>query len=385
MKRRHSGNVFKKLLVLSALPGIPILGAGCGNEEAGGAGGFGGMPPMPVETGMVVQQEVSDRFEGVGTINAGEAIVVVSEIDGTVVRLPFREGASIEKGGLIAQLDDIQLRAEVDRAEALRDQSQGSYERVKSVVEQAAGTAQDLDDAAAALKVAEANLALARSRLNKTRIIAPFAGMAGARRISPGAFVRAGEEITELAKIEEIRVSFSMPERYLSKITKGAPVTISTTAYPGYALHGTIDIIEPILDQATRSARIIAVARNPEGKFRPGMSANVVVVLSQRAQALTVPSEAVFVEGTQAFVYVVKADSTVTRTPLTLGTRLADVVEVVSGVQPGTRVVRAGHQKLFEGAKVLPVSSGQGGAGAPSGGETSAAPADSSSSGGDAP
>lgn len=346
-----------RLFLVTAMAAAPAWIAGCGSKEAGGAGGFGGMPPMPVETGMVVQQSVSDRFEGVGTVNAGDAIVVVSEIDGTVVRLPFKEGAQIEKGGLIAQLDDVQLRAEVDRAEALRDQSQNTYERVKSVVDQGAGTAQDLDDAAANLKVAEANLALAKSRLDKTRITAPFSGIAGARRISPGAFVRAGQEITDLARIKEIRVVFSMPERYLSKITHGAPVSISTTAYPGYELDGRIDIIEPILDRGTRSARIIAVAKNPEDKFRPGMSANVTAVLSQRAEALTVPAEAIFVEGAQAFVYLVKADSTVTRTPLTLGTRMADVVEVLSGLQAGSRVVRAGHQKLFEGAKVMPVSS----------------------------
>jgi membrane fusion protein (multidrug efflux system) len=134
-------------------------------------------------------------------------------------------------------------------------------------------------------------------------------------------------------------------------------VTIGTTAYPGYALNGTIDIIEPILDASTRTARVIAVARNPEGKLRPGMSANVTVVLSSREAALTIPSEAVFVEGDQSLVFVINPDSTVARTPLTLGTRLADVVEVLDGLKAGDRVVRAGHQKLFPGAKVFPVSS----------------------------
>ena len=67
------------------------------------------------------------------------------------------------------------------------------------------------------------------------------------------------------------------------------------------------------------------------------------------------PSAAVFVEGGQAFVYVVKPDSLVTRTAVTLGTRLTDVVEVIEGLVEGQQVVRAGHQKLYEGAKVMPV------------------------------
>ena len=327
--------------------------AGC---APGGGGGFA-PPPMPVETATVTQGRVMDRFETVGTVDAGEAITVVSEIDGTVISLPFREGSTIEKGGLIAQMDDSQLKAEVQRTEALRDQSQSRYDRVKSVVEQGAGAPQDLDDAAAVLKVAEANLALAEARLAKTRIVAPFAGSLGARRVSPGAFLRGGQPITDLAQLAELRVNFSAPERYLAQLIRGAEVTVSTTAYPGYELRGRIDVVDPVLDEATRSARVMARLKNPGGKFRPGMSANVSAVLSQRANAITIPDEAIFSEGDQSFVYIVKADSTVTRSALTLGTRLKGSVEVLNGLEPGMRVVRAGHQKLFEGAKVNPVAS----------------------------
>jgi membrane fusion protein (multidrug efflux system) len=337
------------VLLLAAL-------AGCGKGGAGGGMGFK-PPPMPVETAPVVQERVADRFEAVGSIDASEAITVVSEIDGTVVRLPFQEGTTIGRGGLIAQLDDAQLRAEVNRTDALRDQSQSTYNRVKAVVDQGAGAPQDLDDAAASLKVAEANLALAKSRLSKTRIQAPFSGALGARRVSPGAFIRAGQAITDLAKLDELRVNFSAPERYLGQLHRGAEVQIGTTAYPGYALRGRIDVVDPVLDASTRSARIVARVRNPGGKFRPGMSANVSAVLSQRQNALTIPSEAIFAEGDQSFAYVVKADSTVTRSALTLGTRLTDAVEVVKGLSPGQTVVRTGHQKLFEGAKVIPVNS----------------------------
>jgi membrane fusion protein, multidrug efflux system len=331
------------------------FGPGCARKQ-GAQQGFK-MPPTPVETALVAAAPIADRFEAVGSIEAGEAITVVSEIDGAVVSLPFREGDPIRRGALIAQIDDTQLSAEVDRAAALRAQSQAAYDRVKSVVDQGAGAPQDLDDAAAVLKVADANLAVARARLAKTRILAPFDGITGSRRVSPGAFVRSGEAITDLAQIAEIRVNFSVPERYLGKLSRGAEVTVSTTAFPGTALTGKIDVIEPVLDPATRSAKVIARVANPGGKFRPGMSANVTAILSERANALTVPDEAVFVEGNQAFVYVVKPDSTVSRTALTLGTRTPGAVEVLQGLSAGARVVRAGHQKIYEGAKVLPIQS----------------------------
>lgn len=328
----------------------------CSKKPAGGAGAGFKMPPTPVETAMASRDTVRDRFETVGTIEAGEAIEVVAEIDAVVVDLPFREGAAIARGGLIAQLDDATLRAEVTRAEALLEQSRVTHERIETVVVQGAGAPQDLDDAAATLKVAAANLELARVRLEKTRIVAPFSGILGSRRVSPGAFLRAGEPITDLAQVEEIKVAFAAPERHLPRLTRGSGVSVSTTAFPGYELDGVIDVVEPVLDANLRSARVLARVRNPGGKFRPGMSANVVVVLSQRPDALTVPSEAVFVEGNQAFVYVVRADSTVGRSPVTLGTRMPNAVEILEGIDLGSQVVRAGHHKLFEGARVLPVA-----------------------------
>ena len=340
---------------LSAWALMPL--SGCGGNGAGGGGRS--MPPMPVEVSPVTVGTVSDRFEGVGTIEATEAITVVGEIDAVVKALPFREGGSIKKGELIAQLDDAQLAAERARAEALRAQSKTTYDRVKTIVEQGAGAPQDLDDVAAALKVADANLSLARARFDKTRILAPFDGIIGARRVSVGTFLRAGQAITELANIDAIRVTFSAPERFLGRLNEGATVSVWTSAFAGAPLVGKIIVIEPVIDQTTRSARVVAVVLNEDRKFRPGMSANVSAVLSIRPNALTIPSEAVFGSGNQSFVFIVKPDSTVSRVPLTLGTRMSEVVEVIEGLQPGMTVVRAGHQKLFEGGKVTPVA-GQG-------------------------
>jgi membrane fusion protein (multidrug efflux system) len=321
---------------------------------------------MPVEVSPVIVRPVVDNFEGVGTIEAIEATVVVSEIEGLVTALPFREGEVLKRGELIAQLGDAQLAAEVARAEALRAQSKVTFDRVKSVVDQGAGAPQDLDDAAAGLKVAQANLDLAKARFAKTRIVAPFKGIVGARRVSVGTFVRTGTPITELANIDEIRVNFFAPERFLPQLSRGAAVSISAPAFPGYRLTGRILVIDPIIDQTTRSARVVARVQNVGRRFRPGMSANVSATLSERPSALTIPNEAVFGSGNQSFVFVVKPDSTVARVPLTLGTRLRDVVEVVEGLEAGMTVVRAGHQKIFEGGKVMPISSHP---------DTSAAPA----------
>jgi membrane fusion protein (multidrug efflux system) len=203
---------------------LVLLLPGCGGSA--NRAGFS-MPPMPVEASEVARREMVDRFEVVGSIEALAAVTVVGEIDALVTSLPFAEGSSIQKGALIAQLDGRQLAAEVARAEALRAQNKATFERVKSIVGQGAGSPQDLDDADAALKVADANLDLARARFAKTQIVAPFNGVVGSRRVSVGTFLRAGQPITELANVDEMRVTFSVPERFLGQLKQGANVIVS--------------------------------------------------------------------------------------------------------------------------------------------------------------
>ncbi|MDO8549773.1 MAG: efflux RND transporter periplasmic adaptor subunit [Ignavibacteria bacterium] len=357
-KRNHftfdAAGISSKVFLSVTFALLLMLISGCSDQEA--AGEQFSMPPMPVEVAKVKVQNVADQFEAVGTIEAIEAITVVSEIDAAIVSLPFEEGSYVKSGELIAQLDDSQLAAEVQRTEALFTQSKANYNRSKTLVEQKVGTPQSLDNAAADLKVAEANLEIAKARLNKTRIIAPFSGMVGSRRVSVGAFLRAGEIITELANIDEIRVTLSLPERFLSELKRGSEVTVSTSAYPDRKVKGKVVVIEPVVDPSMRTARVVVRLPNPGRKFLPGMSANVSVVLSERPNALTIPSESVFASGNQSFVFIVKPDSTVARSEITLGTQLPEVVEVVKGLKEGEQVVKAGHQKLFDGAKVMPVT-----------------------------
>lgn len=340
---------FLPLLLIASL----FAHYGCSKQDQAG-GGFS-MPPMPVETAQVKSEKVADQFKAVGTIEAIEAITVVSEIDAIVEKLPFEEGSLIKKGAVIAQLDDSQLAAELSRNQALYEQSKTTYTRIKNIVDQRAGTLQDLDDAFSALKVAEANLALAKARFSKTRIIAPFDGIIGSRRVSVGSFLRTGQTITEFANINEIRVNFSAPERYLSQLRRGADVNVSTSVYTDHTVKGKIIVIEPVLDPETRNVRIVARVSNPGRKFLPGMSANIAATLSERAEATTIPSEAIFAEGDQSFVFVVGSDSSVVRSPVKLGLQLENIVEIVDGLKPGQRVVVAGHQKLFDHAKVIPI------------------------------
>lgn len=350
---RYSVNRFSLILSIVSLSLLLMLGmVGCSQEQQAGA--FT-PPPMPAETAVVEAKTVVDRFDAVGTIEAINAVTIVSEIDGLVKAIPFEEGASIREGELIVQMDDSQLKADLARTEAIRDQQKVTFDRVKELSDRGAVAPQEYDNALANLKVAQANVDLAQARLAKTRIVAPFDGVIGARKISPGAFLRAGDAIADLVQLSHLKVTFSAPERFYSQIKRRAEVAVSTTAYRDHSVNGTIEVIEPMVDPVTRSAKIIAHINNPEYRFRPGMSANIAAVLSSRDNALLVPDEAIFAEGDQMLVFVVKPDSTVTRTPIKIGSRQPGSVEILSGLEVGQSVVSAGHQKLYEGAKVMPI------------------------------
>ena len=329
---------------------LAILLAGCADGPQ--TGGFE-MPPMPVEAATATRQTITDQFTAVGTLEAIRAVEVVAEIDGTVMSLPFQEGSYVAEGELIAQLDDSQLRAARDRAQALLEQQRITFDRVKELVAKNLASKQDLDDAQAAFKVAEAELALAEARLAKTRVKAPFAGQIGAERVSVGKFLRIGDAITDLAQFDNLKATFSAPERFLARLRKGCPVSVSSPAFPDVTLNGEINVISPMVNSSTRSVSIVAHLANRERRFRPGMSANISVELSRREGALVIPAEAVFAEGTQMFVFAIGAEGQVAKTPVQLGSRTASNVEVLSGLTENQQIVRAGHQKLFPGAKVF--------------------------------
>ncbi|MEK7331674.1 MAG: efflux RND transporter periplasmic adaptor subunit, partial [Candidatus Eisenbacteria bacterium] len=329
-------------LAVAALAVAPAL-SGC----AGRAGGGFQMPPVAVEVAEVRSESVSDRFRALGTIEAEETVKIVNEISAVVRELPFAEGRAVSRGDMIARLDDSELAAESARADALRDQARTNHQRVRQLFEQQAASQQELDDASSALKVAEANAVVARTRYDKAHIRSPLTGVAGRRLVSPGAYLPVGTQITEVASVGIVKVGFSAPERYLPQLRRRAVVTVTTSAYPGEVFNGDISVVDPILDAVSHTVQMVARIHNRGGKLRPGMSADVTAMLGERSHALTVPDEAVFGEGNQSFVYIVKPDSTVMRQAVVLGTRHSTRAEVTKGLKSGARVVRAGHQKLI--------------------------------------
>lgn len=340
-------------MFLSALFTMPLFGCA---PKAGGPGGGFQMPPSPVEVAEVTVSRVSDSFRALGSLEALQEAEVVAEVSARVISLPFREGQRVEAGSVLARLDDRELRAQRDRAAAALTLARSEARRTEDLFARDVVSPRERDQAQAALAVAEAEALLQQTRFERTVVRAPFSGVTGRRLLSAGGHARENAPIVRISRLDRLRAQFSVPERYAAVLRPGARATVAVSAWPDVEFPAVVTVVEPSIDAASRTFIAVAEVQNQGHRLRPGMSADVRVRLTERIGALTVPDEAVVAEGDQAFVYRVGADSTVARVLVTLGSRDSARVEVASGLSAGDRVVRAGHQKLYPGAKVVPVS-----------------------------
>jgi multidrug efflux pump subunit AcrA (membrane-fusion protein) len=185
----------------SAQPGSAQRESGAGPAPAAAA-----TAPMPVISAPVRVGVARAMVDAVGSLLADEAVVLSPEIDGRIQSLAFTEGQAVTRGQILVTLDTAEYEADVAQKEATVDLCQLKFSRARDHMGRKVMSKQDYDEAEASLKVAKAALALARARLAKTTLRAPFAGILGIRRVSPGDYVASGKALVNLEAIDPIKV-----------------------------------------------------------------------------------------------------------------------------------------------------------------------------------
>jgi membrane fusion protein, multidrug efflux system len=310
-----------------------------------------------VEAAKVEVGRVVDAMTVTGTLRSDEDANISAEIAGRVNGIHFTEGQTVEQGDLLFTIDDAIYRAQVATAEANLQLSQRNSDRAVELLQRKAGTERARDEAQAELAINEAELNLARTRLDKTRITAPFGGVIGLRQVSVGEYVTPGQDLVNLEDIDPIKVDFRIPERFLSAVRVGLPIEAKVEAWRDRSFEGEVYAIDPQIDAGGRSIAIRATVDNPERLLRPGLFATVRLVTESRDEALLVPEQAVFSQGEKQYVYVVN-DGTARLAEVRLGGRRVGQVEITSGLDAGDVVVTAGQMKLRDGAKVRLIDAG---------------------------
>jgi membrane fusion protein (multidrug efflux system) len=229
--------------------------------------------------------------------------------------------------------------------------AQLKFKRSQDLLTQKLSSQQQFDEDAAKLDAAQAQVELNKDRLSKTVIRAPFSGVLGLRKVSPGDVVQPGQELVNLEDIHVLKLGFRAPEIYLQDLKPGLEISIRTSAFPDMVFKGRVFAISPRVDEASRSILLRAHVTNTRNLLRPGIFARVELQLSKRDNALLVPEEALWPVGKELFVYRV-VDGKALLTKITMGQRLKGFVEVIEGLNKGDLVITAGQMKIRHEAAV---------------------------------
>ena len=308
-------------------------------------------PAVSVEAIKVQRLALPQGITAVGSLRSDESITLRPEVAGRISAIQFREGERVAKGAPLVKLDPSVTQAELQQAQANMVLAKAKYDRAVDLQGKGFISGQARDEAENNLKVGEAALALARAKLAKLSIEAPFSGIIGLRSVSVGDYVKEGADMVNLEAIDPLKVDFRVPEIYLSQIRVGQSLQMTLDAVPGKTYQGKVFAINPLVDAAGRAVVIRAQVRNQDTTLRPGMFARVRLLTHDTQEALVVPEQAIVPQGDEWFVFRV-VDGKAQRAKVEIGQRRDGKAEVMKGLRDGDVVVTAGQLKIRDGVPV---------------------------------
>jgi multidrug efflux system membrane fusion protein len=362
---------------------------------------------VPVSVAVASQEQVPLQIKVVGNVEPAATVQIKSQVAGELVSVKFNEGANVNKGELLFQIDPRPYREALRQAEAglarnvaqlkqaeanlARDQAQYKnaqaeatrYDRLaeQGVVSRAQhdqfrtnadALQQSMRADQAAMESFRASIESDRAAIEKAKldlsycdIRSPVSGRAGTLLVHAGNLVKANADnaLVVINQVSPIFVSFNTPERYLPDIRQSSasrklPVEVSPQDNPGLRSHGYLAVIDNAVDNNTGTVKLKALFTNEDRRLWPGQFVNVVLTLGMIENATVVPSEAIQASQDGQLIYVVKADQTVEPRKVQVGTTIEKRVVVSSGIKPGETVVTDGQMRLFPGAliKAVPAS-----------------------------
>jgi len=308
-----------------------------------------GTPPLEVD----VQELATEPFEavvpGTGTLLARESVEIVSELSRRLVRVHAKEGARVKKGALLFELDRADIDAELGRLEVQIRLATTRTERLKALHDGGMASQQELDQSQAELDSLEAQRRVLAVTASKTRLIAPFAGTLGLRRVSEGAWLSPNTVLTTLHDTSTLKLDFSLPERYAAYVTKGLDFRFRV-AGQSQTFTGKILALEPAVNAQSRSVTVRGEIANATDVM-PGAFATVELPMRVE-QALFVPNIAVIPGADGRRVFLVR-DGVAQSKLVELGIRTESRTQVLAGVSPGDQLIVSNLLRVRDGAPVV--------------------------------
>lgn len=326
---------------------LPWLVVGSSAQSAPKGGAPAG--PLSAEVYHVKSAPFAQTLATVGTLRANEAVTLVSELSRRLVKIHVQEGSVVAAGELLFKLDDSDLTAQLGELEARLKLATINKDRVDNLLPRKAISQQEFDATTTDLNLLLAQKNTQVVQLEKTEIRAPFAGRVGVRQVSEGAFVSSTTPLITLQDVSRIKVDFPLPERYASEVKVGQRFTF-TVAGNGGVFEGTVTVLEPAIDAATRSLLVRGLCSAPQGLL-PGGFAEVALTLDELANGFMVPSQAIVPSATGQGLFLIENGKAKLQ-PVEIGIRTADQVQILRGVKEGDVVATTNLLRLRPGLPV---------------------------------
>ena len=297
-------------------------------------------PPTMVDAIVLSEKDFANVISLSGSIEANENVEIRSEVSGIVEQIYFTEGTNVNKGQVLLKVNDIELRAQLSQATTKQNLASENERRAKLLLQKEAISQEEYDIASAEFRSLKAQSQLIQAQIAKTSIRAPFSGRIGLRNISPGTYVTPSTLITKLVSSNQVKISFSIPEKYATGVENNTIVKI-TMPNSSESFSAKIYAIDPEIEIATRTLKVRAIADNPANKLIAGTFATVELPLKNIKNAILVPTEAVIPIQNGKVVYIA-SNGKAKEVKIETLTRTDKDVVVTSGVKAGDTLVVSG-------------------------------------------
>ena len=328
-----------------------------------------GPPPESVGSGVSKKQTWQGQLTAVGTIAPVKGVALSNDSPGLVSKISFESGDLVKQGQILLELNTSVERAQLASANVHHDLAVVNVNRSRALIKDQVTTQAQVDTDEATAKSSATDAQTIQAQIARKIVRAPFSGRLGIRAVNVGQYLNPGTTLTVLQAVGAVYVDFSLPQQQLDTVSVGMPVKVSIEGSSDAALDGVIAAVDPTVDSTTRMIKLRATVPNSEEKLRPGMFANVGVVLPDLGQVVTVPLTAVVHASFGDSVFVVedkKPDAPGSRTSpsgqviknarqqfVRLGQSRGDFVAILDGVSEGQELVTAGAFKLRNNSPIV--------------------------------
>ena len=307
-------------------------------------------PALKVEGFIVKQSSLSKDIDVTGSLLPYEVTEIHPEISGLVTNISFDEGSYVSAGKLLLTLRSDDLVAQLNKLYVQQKAAALTVKRYAELLKVNGVSQQEYDQNVLTVNTIQADIAILKTNIAKTRIVAPFSGIMGLRNISKGAYVTPQTPISNLRQINRLKIEFSVPEVYSKSIRVGSPVTFTVQNSDQLFLANVI-ATENFIEQNNRSLKVRAVMAKADRALTAGQFAKVNIALDTDFSAYMIPSQAIIPKARNKEVIVLEDGKATFRT-VTTGIRDSSSVEVKTGLKAGDTIVMTGLMTIKPGAAV---------------------------------